>query len=117
MSAYRDAICSLCVRTVSLALAVPLSDIQSGTRSGQDAALARQIAMYLCHTTFSMMMTEVGLYFKRDRTTVAHACAVVEDKRDKFSFDLVICQLEALLLEARQALEHQQAMQGQGAGR
>lgn len=102
---YRDAVCSLCEKTVSLALAVPLSSVQARTRSTADVALARQIAMYLCNTTFSLIHTEVGLYFKRDRTTVAHACRLIEDKRDDIGFDVIICQLEALLLNAREAAQ------------
>jgi hypothetical protein len=35
----------------------------------------------------------VGRIFERDRTTVAHACGVVEDRRDDANFDRA---LEAL---------------------
>lgn len=101
---YRYAICSLCERTVSIALGVPLSALQAKSRLNAEVALARQIAMYLCHTMFGILMTEVGYHFKRDRTTVAHACALVEDKRDDLSFDVLLCQLEALLADARDAL-------------
>ncbi len=103
---YRDAVCSLCERVVSMALNVPLADIQSKSRSKADVAMARQIAMYLAHTKFSILLTEVGLHFRRDRTTVSYACAQVEDKRDEFSFDVLICQLEALLGEALEAITH-----------
>lgn len=102
---FRDAVCGLTEKTVSLALTVPLAQLQARTRMAQEVALARQIAMYLCHTTFSLPLTEVGLHFKRDRTTVSHACNLVEDKRDKMSFDVMICQLEALLNNALEAAE------------
>lgn len=101
---YRDAVCTLCEKTVSLALSVPLIRMQSKTRSSAEVALARQIAMYLSHTMFSILLTEVGLHFKRDRTTVSYACALVEDKRDDPTFDLMIGQLESLLLDARLAM-------------
>ena len=100
---YRDIVCELCERTVSLALNVPLAGLQARTRLKADVALARQIAMYLCNTVFNVSQTEVGLHFKRDRTTVAHACALIEDKRDDMAFDVMLCQLEALLTVARDA--------------
>jgi len=102
---FRDATAQLCLKTVALALCVPLDQLVSARRCKADIALARQIAMYLAHTQFSMAMTEVGLAFKRDRTTVSHACRLVEDKRDEETFDLTITQLEALLGEAVNAIE------------
>jgi len=100
---YRDCVGELCERTVSLALDVPLARLQSKTRLNADVALARQVAMYLCNTIFSIPYTEVGLHFQRDRTTVTHACKLVEDKRDDMAFDVMVCQLEALLTAARDA--------------
>ncbi len=101
---FRDSLCSLCEKTVALALDIPLDSFQARTRCGAEVALARQIAMYLCHTTFSLMLTEIGLHFRRDRTTVSYACALVEDKRDDMAFDVMIEQLESLLVEARNAV-------------
>lgn len=57
-------------------------------------ALARQTAMYLAHVACELSLTEVGLLFDRDRTTVAHACGVIEDRRDDRVFDRVIDLLE-----------------------
>ena len=109
---YREAVCALCEKTVSLALNITLESLQAKTRCNAEIALARQIAMYLCHTTFSLLLTEVGLHFGRDRTTVSYACALIEDKRDDPEFDLLLNQLESLLVDARQAMsicvEHRQ---------
>ena len=107
---YRDAVCSLCERVVAMASNVSLSEMRSRSRCKADVAMARQIAMYLAHTKFSILMTEVGLHFCRDRTTVSYACAQIEDRRDEFSFDLMICQLEALLGEAVEAISHSRAI-------
>ena len=93
----RDIGCSLCRRLVSVSFAVPLEELEARTRCQADVAFARQIAMYLAHTTLRLLMTEVGLGFGRDRTTVAHACAVVEDRRDDKAFDALMIQLEDLL--------------------
>ncbi len=101
----RDRFCNLCENLVCLKLDVSLEAVRSKTRSCADVALARQIAMYLAHTTFSVLMTEVGLHFNRDRTTVRHACATVEDRRDEFAFDTMICQLEDALKQVAETIE------------
>ena len=97
-SPYRDLMGELCERTVAISLVVPLDGLRSRTRQTADVALARQIAMYLLHTVFRRCYTDVGLHFGRDRTTVSHACALVEDKRDDQGFDLMISELEDLLM-------------------
>ncbi|MFD0915886.1 helix-turn-helix domain-containing protein [Pseudahrensia aquimaris] len=102
---YRDSVCALCEKMVALHLDVSLGALRAPTRRNADIALARQIAMYLAHTTFSLPLTEVGIYFKRDRTTVTHACAVVENRRDSMSFEVTVSQLESLLIEVRSAVE------------
>ncbi|MGE0024726.1 MAG: hypothetical protein AB7S70_13975, partial [Hyphomicrobium sp.] len=39
------------------------------------------------HVSCGLSLTDVGQVFSRDRTTVAHACAVIEDRRDDPAFD------------------------------
>ncbi|MGV8936062.1 MAG: helix-turn-helix domain-containing protein [Allorhizobium sp.] len=56
----------------------------------------RQIAMYVCHVALGMTMRDIGLAFGRDRTTVSHACAVVEDRRDDQAFDDFLSALERI---------------------
>lgn len=55
---------------------------------------ARQIAMYVCHVVLGLSLSEIGRAFDRDRTTVAHACHVVEDRRDDPAFDGFVGALE-----------------------
>ena len=43
--------------------------------------------MYLAHVGFGMSLARVASAFGRDRSTVAHACRQVEDKRDDPAFD------------------------------
>ncbi len=71
-----------------------LSDLTEINRGNARVALARQTAMYLAHTVGRLTLTEVGEMFGRDRTTVAHACAVVEDRRDEINFDRTMEVLE-----------------------
>lgn len=69
-------------------------ELLRATRGRARVALARQVAMYLAHVALRLSFTEVGELFGRDRTTVAHACQVVEDRRDDPVFDRVLELLE-----------------------
>lgn len=64
------------------------------TRGIARVALARQVAMYLAHVGCGLSMTAAGELFSRDRTTVAHACLTVEDRRDDPMFDRALDLLE-----------------------
>lgn len=64
------------------------------TRGAPQAAFARQVAMYLAHVGFAMSFAAVGRMFGRDRTTVAHACRVIEDGRDDARLDCRLATLE-----------------------
>jgi len=63
-------------------------------RGPRKVAFARQLAMYLTHVGFGLNLTQVGACFERDRTTVRHACALVEDRRDQPAFDFAVSALE-----------------------
>jgi chromosomal replication initiation ATPase DnaA len=59
--------------------------------------------MYLAHVVGGLSLTEVGALFARDRTTVSHACSVVEDRRDDPELDGRLDHLEravAALIDA-----------------
>lgn len=91
-----------------LGLAQLIEDIVSGvfevdaeamrrpTRGRAQIALARQVAMYTAHVCYGLTLTEVGQLFERDRTTVAHACSVVEQRRDDPSFDRAMQLLDVI---------------------
>ena len=76
---------------------VASADLWSGTRGRPRAAFARQVAMYLAHVACGLTLTEVGHVFARDRTTVAHACGLVEDLRDDPVLDRSLELLEGVL--------------------
>ena len=61
-------------------------------------AEARQIAMNLMHVVLRRKYADIGAFFGRDRTTVSHACALIEDRRDNSRFDAGVSRLEAALL-------------------
>ena len=72
---------------VAAVFEVDIHDLSAATRRSPRAAFARQVAMYLAHVHCGLSLTEVGALFARDRTTVAHACEVVEDRRDDADLD------------------------------
>lgn len=82
---------------VAQVFGVDAAAIDAVTRGRAEVALARQVAMYLAHVACGMSLTDVGRMFSRDRTTVAHACAVIEDRRDDKVFDRAIELLEMVV--------------------
>lgn len=94
--------CRLVVLAVASATGVRYCDFFARSRMRLATASARQLAMYLCHTFLGLSLTEVGQFFGRDRTTVAHACRQVEDGRDEGGpADLRILSLETRIAAAR----------------
>lgn len=71
--------------------------LRQPTRGRANVALARQVAMYIAHVGYGLSLTEVGELFRRDRTTVAHACSVVEQRRDDARFDAAIQLLDLVI--------------------
>lgn len=71
-------------------------------RGVANVALARQVAMYTAHVGCGMTLTDVGREFGRDRTTVAYACEVIEERREVESFDQMIELLESAAVMLRQ---------------
>lgn len=86
----------LCAEIAAFSLGIR-EDILSNTRGAPDEAYARQIAMYLCHVGFGMSLTRVAIAFGRDRSTIAHACHLIEDRRDDRDFDTQLDALEDIL--------------------
>jgi chromosomal replication initiation ATPase DnaA len=88
--------------TIAPPFAVPRAALWLPTRGSPAQAFARQVAMYLAHVGLGLSFTAVARLFGRDRRTVAHACAVVEDRRDALALDRALDLLEgALRLLAR----------------
>ena len=64
--------------------------------------------MYLAHVAYGLTLTQVGILFGRDRTTVAYACRIIEDRRDDCVFDIFLDHLEIAIVgltSARNVLE------------
>ncbi|MEZ5840088.1 MAG: helix-turn-helix domain-containing protein [Hyphomicrobiales bacterium] len=95
--------CRAVERAVAEAFRLPVPALRARTRCLARVALARQVAMYLCHVVLGLTLSEIGDHFGRDRTTVSHACRVVEDRRDERAFDSLVEELETKLADGEAA--------------
>lgn len=84
--------------SVSALLRVPPVRLRSSKRGRRPVARARQMAMYLAHVGFGLTYTRIGICFGRDRSTVRHACTLIEDRRDDPALDLALAAAEAGLV-------------------
>jgi chromosomal replication initiation ATPase DnaA len=88
---------SLAVRLVAATSGVASEAMVSAHRHCARTSAARQLAMYLAHTSFGWPLSAVGDCFGRDRTTARHACRRVEERRDDPAFDAALVEIERLL--------------------
>lgn len=82
---------------VAAAFVIPIIELRAPTRRRAPIALARQSAMYLAHVAYGLSFTDVGRAFGRDRTTAAHACRRIEDRRREARLDAALADLEHVL--------------------
>jgi hypothetical protein len=59
-------------------------------RGGADRTFVRQVAIYLSHVSCGLSYAQAGSLYGRDRTTAAHACSIVEDRRDNQQLDHIL---------------------------
>ena len=87
--------------TVAEIMGVALNDLCRNTRGDKHAALARQTAMYLCHSVFAMPINDIADAFGRDRSTVRHAIRLIDFHREADTgVDRICAWLEASLQRA-----------------
>ena len=89
-------ICHGIAELVAHGFGLDAATLMSPTRGARRAAYARQVAMYLAHVGFALSFEAIGRAFDRDRTTVSHACRVVEDSRDDPRLDCRLASLETM---------------------
>lgn len=87
-------LCDVIALATAAAFAVPVGELTSASRRSPSVAFARQSAMYLAHVTFGLNYSEVARAFGRDRTTAAHACQLIEERRDDPAVDAMLGSLE-----------------------
>lgn len=97
-----DQLCRWVTSFVAADFGLDQAILTGPTRGAPRTAFARQTAMYLAHVCFGLSYDVIGRVFGRDRTTVSHACAVIEDRRDDIWVD---CRLATLELICRSVME------------
>jgi hypothetical protein len=97
-------VCDLAVIATSAAYGISASELVADTRGSATSALARQSAMYLAHVAFGLTYSEVGRAFGRDRTTAAHACRLIEERREEAELDALLGSLESACARIRSRL-------------
>jgi hypothetical protein len=91
----------LSAAAAAAALGTPYAELFSPRRSRAAVARARQLAVYLCHVAFGASLSACAKAFARDRATVRHACATIENLRDDTRFDAGARRLESALVMQR----------------
>lgn len=87
----------LVAHLVGYAIGVKSIEIMARGRGSRMTAKGRQLSMYLAHVAFGWSIGRVADAFRRDRSTVAHACQAIEHERDEDGFDQWICEMEESL--------------------
>lgn len=93
------------ISIVAMFTGIEKKKLMNNNRGQAFECQARHLAMYLMHTSFSCSFADIGRFFGRDRTTVAHACKLIEDRRDDRAFDIEVGRIENLLQKVRQLAE------------
>ena len=94
------ALCDALIDLLVTMFGVSGAELRSPLRCRREVARVRQIGMYGAHTAFGLAMREVAAGFGRDRTTVMHACHLVEDMRDDTEFDAIVSTFERIAQSA-----------------
>ncbi|PRD45784.1 hypothetical protein C5748_01115 [Phyllobacterium phragmitis] len=89
-------ICDAFIDILAAYFGVPGHELRSGGRCRREVARVRQIGMYVAHTLFGLTMADVAQGFARDRSTVMHACHLIEDMREDKEFDAILAAFERL---------------------
>lgn len=98
-------VAGLCAAAAAAATGVSLAAIAAPERSRARAARARQLAVYLHHVALGASLSACARLFGRDRATIRHACARIEDLREDARFDEAAARLErAVAAQSEMAL-------------
>ena len=68
------------IRVVSDYYQVPEALLCGCARGSQEVSLARHVAIYLARTKLGMTHAALGSAFRRDHTSMVHACRRIEDR-------------------------------------
>lgn len=94
------AACDCVIELAAALFGIPSKELRRPGRGPDQISRVRQIAMYVAHVVLRLNMTDLGKGFGRDRTTVMHACHLIEDMRDDEEFDRIVSQSERIVQAA-----------------
>jgi chromosomal replication initiation ATPase DnaA len=108
MGSIQDPAIFLVTQRASLALfvagqvyGVPVEEMRKPTRGRPHAARARQVAIHLARSVFGLSRRQLAAEFRRDRSTVHHACLLIDAMRQKSDeLDATLRWMECLLRRA-----------------
>ena len=86
--------CSLAARLAATHFELSQAALIATPRGSRRISRARHVAIYLAHVTLGLPLGFVASRFKRDRSTAAYACRLVEDLRERPAFDAALATLE-----------------------
>ncbi|MFC6487560.1 helix-turn-helix domain-containing protein [Nitratireductor sp. GCM10026969] len=93
-------ICDCVIDIVAALFNVSGRALRRPGKSPTHVARVRQLGMYAAHVVLGLTMAEIGRGFGRDRTTVLHACHLIEDMRDDEDFDRIVVMTERVTAAA-----------------
>src|SRR5882757_8957091 len=80
---------------------VAVEEMRKPTRGRPQVARARQIAIHLAHSVFGLSQGQLAAEFRRDRSTVHHACHLIDRMRAQSAeFNSTLDWMECLLRRA-----------------
>jgi chromosomal replication initiation ATPase DnaA len=86
-------VASLCAGRIG----VPVQTVLGRRRGPLPVVLARQLALYLVHVEARLPLRCLGTLTGLHRSTIAHACRAIEDRRDDVRFDRLVQDLAAAM--------------------
>jgi len=86
--------CSLAARLSAMHFELSQAALIAAPRGSRRLSRARHVAIYLAHVTLGLPLALVAQRFRRDRSTAAYACRLVEDLRERPAFDAALATLE-----------------------
>lgn len=93
-------ICECVLDIVAALFNVSGRELRRPERAPAHVVRVRQVGMYIAHVVLGLTMSDIGRGFGRDRTTVMHACHLIEDMRDDRDFDGIITMTERVTAAA-----------------
>ena len=88
------AMCDCVIDLMSALFGTSGRELREPGRGERSVSRVRQIGMYVARVTLGLRVVEIAAGFGRDKSTVVHACHIIEDLRDDVDFDRLVARAE-----------------------